>query len=198
MRWSLPLIAVMSLLGSAGCASPLRASSHPYLAAGDGMKLLALGSDEAQARVVALFAQRGYALVGRRTLRDGTVQLQIKGRRSSVRSVAVYGQLVVASDSVVGSVFYVRLRTAGASTVVRMHGKPTLDGYEICADTDTLEDVEGCREFEVNSLWHGHAQMTGREEAEVVRGVTLELTPTKKGAPAPSEPVPPPSSVTTL
>ncbi len=77
-----------------------------------------------------------------------------------------------------GSVFYAVIHAASAAaTDVLIVGKPTLDGQELCSDDDWRLKRFGywCVD---SKLGHGAALLRllqGKEEADTVRGVLLEL-----------------------
>ena len=56
---------------------------------------------------------------------------------------------------------------------MRFVGKPTLDNKEVCSDQDTGLDV--CDGATSEELWAGREQATGKEEAEVIRGILVEM-----------------------
>jgi hypothetical protein len=83
----------------------------------------------------------------------------------------------------VGSAFYVLLTPQGDTTKVELFGKPTLDGSEVCSEGAPVWAPVCQEEVFAGSMWTGRDQMTGREEAETIRGMLLEMDLSASGGP---------------
>jgi hypothetical protein len=163
---------VILLLLAGGCGA-IRASSRDHLPPAASRVVLPGPADGVVPRVIAAFARRGFAVVDRRVDRAVTV-LKFKGARATVTVVTTgaYG-MVSGSSSSLGSVFYARLLPSPAGTEIDLIGKPTVDGKEVCSDADA--GLDRCSEVVTGLLWPGRRQATGKEEAEQIRGVLVEL-----------------------
>src|SRR6185295_3866807 len=113
----------------------------------------------------------------------------------TVTVVTGSGGYVSGSSNAVGSVFYAHLAPADGQTRIHLLGKPTGDGNETCSDLDADPFLvpDKCSEMVTGVLWPGRVQMTGREEAEVIQGIDieLELAGTAKRPPGKYEAEPP-------
>ncbi|MGZ6142456.1 MAG: hypothetical protein ACXWLM_03905 [Myxococcales bacterium] len=165
---------------SAACVAPIRASSRDVLTDQQATLSLELPREQAVARLGEAMRSRRFEIIDKRAAADGLV-LKYKGQRTSVTVVAGYAQKgsgqVQGSSNDIGSVFYAFVSSpAPGRTVIRMVGKPTGNGREVCSDHD--QDLDACPEdVKAGVNFVGRQQMTGREEAETIRGVFAELSP---------------------
>lgn len=186
-------VAMIFSICAIGClpsvrVSPVRASSRDILA--DEQATLTIGEprDALVARLTEVMSRRGYQIIEKRVTEDRIV-LKYRGERTVVQTVSGGGAggttLIRGSSSNIGSMFYAFVADKDASTtVLRMVGKPTGNGREVCSDRD--QDLDPCREdLKAGVDFIGRQQMTGREEAEAIRGVFAELAappPTTRAA----------------
>jgi hypothetical protein len=170
-------VALMGLLflGS-GCMESVRASSRSELTEKQSKVVLVGTADDAARRLAELFSKRGFPLTDRQVRKGGVTLYVFKGQRSSLTTVTSFGRSVSGSTNTVGSAFFVQLRPqADGTTQVDLFGKPTLDGDVVCGDEDPAW-VPRCEEdVYARGMWTGLEQMTGREEAEAIRGVLVEM-----------------------
>ncbi|MFY2560881.1 hypothetical protein ACN469_24970 [Corallococcus terminator] len=167
-------LAGMVILGS-GCISSIRTSSRSFLDAKESEALLQGGTDDAARRITELMSKRGFPVTERQVRKDGSLVYVFKGQRTALTTVSG-SDLIHGSTNTVGSMFFVLL-TPREDGVTRMDliGKPTLDGRAVCSDAPPAW-VPSCDEsVVVGSLWHGRDRMTGKDEAEAIRGMLLEL-----------------------
>ncbi len=102
----------------------------------------------------------------------------------------------------VGSAYFVRLRDTSNGVEVMLVGKPTLNGVDLCSDSDRLfvEFSYRCLDSSLtddSAVW---PHVTGREEVEVVRGVLASLAqpPAPPATPTTTTPTQGGSSVVTF
>ncbi|MFH0899592.1 MAG: hypothetical protein V2A73_03060 [Pseudomonadota bacterium] len=183
--------------------TPLESSSRTYLSVEMSRACLHGSVEEVARTIIDLFTKRGYPLVDRRNRTDGFL-LKFKGIRQVVTTaVAVpvltptygypfpvgtgigigtvgmpirMGTHVRSTSDAIGSVYYASLVQAadGATVAIALYGKPTLNSLEVCSSFDREMTVY-CDGVMTGEMWHGRAQMLGREEAEVIRGILAEL-----------------------
>jgi len=167
-------LAGMVILGS-GCISSIRTSSRSFLDEKESEALLQGGTDDAARRISELMSKRGFPVTEKQMRKDGSLVYVFKGQRTALTTVSG-SDIVSGSTNTVGSVFFVLL-TPREDGVTRMDvvGKPSMDGRAVCSDAPPAW-VPSCDQNVVTgSLWHGRGQMTGKEEAEAIRGMLLEL-----------------------
>lgn len=160
-------LAVLLSLPVLACSS-IRASSRDHLNERGSTVVLETELNEAIQRVGDSFGRRGFAIVDMKEQLGATV-CKYKGTRSSITTVAGHAGIT----NVLGSVFYAFFRAESGRTVVTMLGKPTRDGKEVCSDHDG--GLDPCEDIIAAIDWNGRMQMSGREEAEAIRGVMLEF-----------------------
>ncbi|ATB31957.1 hypothetical protein [Melittangium boletus] len=165
------------MLLTQGCAE-IRASSHTRLSEKQSQVALRGTPEDAARRLSELFSRRGYSVTERKSLKGGSSLYVFKGRRSEVTTVMGDRNFVHGTTNTVGSVFYAQLIPQEDVVWVNLFGKPTYDGYEVCSDEDPSW-IPPCEETVTSAMWSGWDQVTGREEAEVIRGmlIDMELTP---------------------
>jgi hypothetical protein len=170
-------MALMGLLflGS-GCMEIVRASSRSELTEKQSKVVLAGTADDAARRLTDLFSKRGFVLTDRQVRKGGVPLYVFKGQRAALTTVTTIGRSVSGSTNTVGSAFFVQVTPeADGTTQVALFGKPTLDGHVVCDDQDPAW-VPRCEEdVYARGMWTGLDQMTGREEAEAIRGMLVEL-----------------------
>jgi hypothetical protein len=180
------LAATLLTLLCAGCAE-IRASSRAQLASEQSRLQFSAADDGAIKPLIEAFARRGFPIVDRQQAKDGTY-LTFKGARTSVTVVTgtQYGTTGQSTD--VGSVFYARVTPGEGGAQVELFGKPTVSGLPVCSDHDSSWK-QRCEPVVTGALWPGRSRTTGREEAEIIRGIILELSMSNLAAvPASSEP----------
>ncbi|NTX14696.1 hypothetical protein HUA76_28290 [Myxococcus sp. CA056] len=167
-------LAGMVMLGS-GCISSIRTSSHSFLDAKKSEALLQGGPDDAARRITELMSKRGFPVTEKQVRKDGSLVYVFKGLRTALTTVSG-GDIVYGSTNTVGSMFFVLL-TPREDGVTRMDlfGNPTLDGRAVCSDAPPTWVPRCDKNVITGSLWHGRDQMTGKDEAEAIRGMLLEL-----------------------
>ncbi len=157
-----------------GCMAEIRTSSRAELSLADSQLTLPVSQQESERVISESFAKRGFPIVDRRVLRDSASLLTFKGSRASITTVSGNAYYVGSSTEQIGSVFYARFHPQGEQTQVSFLGKPTVSGKTVCSDQD-LEFGVKCDSVSTGYVWTGRQQATGREEAEAIRGLTLEL-----------------------
>ncbi|HYV49801.1 MAG TPA: hypothetical protein VFA20_33325 [Myxococcaceae bacterium] len=162
---------VMLGLCLTGCTT-LRISSRDHLTESGSSLMTSLSPDEASRGLVEQFGKRGYPLLDRRQVSGAETVLKFKGSRATITHVSRGS----GGTAVVGSVFYARIATGSGQSRIALLGKPTLNGDEVCSDWDADRSltVDPC-ESRIFSVDPSRNEMTGREEAEVIQGVTVEL-----------------------
>ncbi|WP_155893524.1 hypothetical protein [Cystobacter fuscus] len=173
------------LLGS-GCMEQVRASSRSKLTEKQSKVVLAGTADDAARRLTELFSRRKFLLADRQVRKDGASLYLFKGQRSELTSVSGYGYGYGLSGDTytVGSAFFARLtpQTDG-TTQVELFGKPTLDGHVVCGEQDPAWVPRCEQEVLAGGTWNGLELMTGREEAETIRGLLVEMELENSGGP---------------
>ncbi len=186
-----PRLAALLAIAAASCASavapltPVRASSVPLLGAQASSLRVARPVGAVLAQLESLFDKRGDHLIAAYPARDGSGDklYAFKGRREAV----VLGTVDTVNEGYAygetrtyqfGSVFYAVLHAADAqATDVLIVGKPSLNGQELCSDDDwRLKRFEyWCVDSKLGQAGSLRASLQGKDEADTVRGVLLEL-----------------------
>jgi hypothetical protein len=183
MRFHKVALLGLLLLGS-GCMEQVRASSRSNLTEKQSKVVLAGTADDAARRLTELFSRRRFLLTDRQVREGGASLYLFKGQRSELTSVSGYRYGVTSDTYTVGSAFYARLtpRTDG-TTQVELFGKPTLDGHVVCGDQEPAWVPRCEQEVLAGGTWNGLDLMTGREEAETIRGMLVEMELEHSGGP---------------
>jgi hypothetical protein len=183
------------LLLAAGCTFPLRATTRDRLEPSETAMILQTTAEGAAPRVADAFAARGFPLVDRRVAADGTLLLKLKGRRSVASFVSgggtQHGSWVRGKSGEIGSVFYASLAPVPEGVRLELYGKPTYQGDESCRPEDPppfrCRELGSPEEVHVPTSGPFGSLVTGREEAETVRGILVELAMSGLGvAPEPA------------
>lgn len=118
------------------------------------MKVASAPNDAAEL-VIEKLGERGFTVVSTTPI-DGGVRVKLAGNRD------------FSGLHTLGSVFYAWVTQVPGGSRVRLVGKPTVDHGEGCPayDSDT------CSALRTDVTWG----ISGREEAQVIRGVFAELT----------------------
>ncbi|NMO19172.1 hypothetical protein HPC49_25330 [Pyxidicoccus fallax] len=161
----------------------VRSSSRAHLPEQQSQALLRGTPDDAARRFSELFSKRGFE-VTERLKRKGDATLYVfKGRRMAVTTVKNTGFGMAGSVKTVGSAFYVLLTPDADTTRVDLFGKPTIDGRAVCSDEPPAW-VPLCQgDVSTEAMWGGGEQVTGREEAETISGLLLEMSLSGSGGP---------------
>ncbi|AKJ05938.1 Hypothetical protein AA314_07564 [Archangium gephyra] len=169
----------MALMGlmvlSTGCIEAVRSSSRTQLSEKRSHLVLTGTADDAARRFSELFSKRGFQVTDRQKRKAGATLYVFKGQRAALTTVKGNRTIVSGTTDTVGSTFYVLLTPEGDATKAQLFGKPTLNGSEVCSDGSPAWVPECVEEVYTESTWDGREQMTGREEAETIRGLLLEL-----------------------
>jgi hypothetical protein len=169
-------LALMGLMVlSTGCIEAVRLSSRTQLSEKRSHLVLTGTADDAARRFSELFSKRGFHVTDRQMRKAGATLYVFKGQRAALTTVTGTRTLVTGSTDTVGSTFYVLLTPEGDTTKAQLFGKPTVNGSEVCSDESPAWVPECVEEVYAGSNWAGREQMTGREEAETIRGLLLEL-----------------------
>ncbi|HEX7603180.1 MAG TPA: hypothetical protein VF316_16295 [Polyangiaceae bacterium] len=155
----------------------VRTSSVQILAP-DQSDLVLLPASQLVAALHAEFAARGSPLADQRQAPNGDTVYVYKGRRTAITSVSATRTIITSQTYQIGSWFAVRVATTPGGVRLSAIGKPTVNGVEVCSDADsTLSDVQyRCQDTHVREDATSDRQLiTGREEAEVVRGIFVVL-----------------------
>jgi hypothetical protein len=145
-----------------------------------GLMTVPLPVAEAEPQLIAQFDKRGFHLVERTP-----TGLTFKGIRTNATSVyerPLAGR--VTQSETIGSIFYARLTPDADGSSLLLYGKPTVAGQPVCSAPDAEFGV-ACTPLERRGpTWAGESSITGREEDETIKGVSLELgaTPTHPAA----------------
>jgi hypothetical protein len=171
------LLLVAPLL--AGCVAqvPLRGSSYEHLKDIESRVVLPAPEPQVVEALSSLLAERGFSRTDKREVHGSLTYYVFKGRRRTMNSVRGGGGLVVFEGHELGSWFLARVSGGRPTTEVLLIGKPTVDGQEICADSDQLlaEASYWCVDTKARTDNPAAARMHGQEEAETVRGVMSTL-----------------------
>ena len=187
-------IASLALLLATGCLVPVNKSSRDHLPEADARLDLSEPPDAVAARLSELFARRGAHLVDRGASGDSFL-LRFKGIRQAITSVG--GAVnqgsgwVSGATEALGSVYYVTLKPSGGGTRAWFFGRPTVQGREPCAPPGATYPCDGA----LHATPSAGLLLSGREEAEAIRGVILELTGLKGPAAGSSAAAIPPPEV---
>ncbi|WNG59770.1 hypothetical protein F0U59_37425 [Archangium gephyra] len=169
-------LALMGLMVlSTGCFEVVRTSSQTQLPEKQSHFVLMGTTDDAARRLSELFSKRGFQVTDRQKRKNSATLYVFKGQRAALTTVTGTNRIVSGTTNTVGSTFYVLLTPEGDTTKAQLFGKPTLNGSEVCSDENPAW-VPACVEDVYTRFdWDGREQMTGREEAETIRGMLLEL-----------------------
>ena len=157
----------------AGCVTanpPLRMSTAQLMQPGQSELTVATPQAQTVEKLKKLMAERGLGVKTVVATKDGKATYYVfSGPRKVIGT-----ETTVAS---VGSWVAARVETHPDGTFVRLLGKPTVAGVELCSDADAqLADADyWCQDTRVNPDSPYAANLTGREEVELVRSVVLEL-----------------------
>ena len=144
-----------------GCVPPVVATTPSPPAEAEAVLTIAAPLDVAQQRLVEKLSERGFALVERRATQN-SAWLRFSGNRDY-------------TVTTIGSVFAASLRPLTASsTQIELRGKPTIDHYEECPSFGDEPCDPATPRVRYAGATHDFA-LTGREEADVIRGVFAEL-----------------------
>jgi hypothetical protein len=159
---NLRLICIVGLValttGCRGGRTALRTSSRQSISEADSRIVLVAPEQDVVRRLREMFGMRGLQLVDRQPYETGNIYV-FKGRRQSSR---------------IGSIYYVLVKSQGDNTRLELFGKPTLDDKAGCSNQDPPW-VTDCERVVVKRKASSKKQMTGREEAEAIRSLLLEL-----------------------
>ncbi len=140
----------------AGCIPSTRVevTSERFILPAESELAVASPPNEAAQLVIEKLGARGFTLVA--TSRSGTgVRLKLAGNRD------------FSGIHTLGSVYYAWIDAVAGGAKVRLVGKPTVDHVEGCP----AYDGDTCAALTTDITWG----ISGREEAQVIRGVIAEL-----------------------
>lgn len=184
--------ASLAALLATGCFVPVNRTSRDHLAESDARVDLAEPPDVVAARVSELFSRRGAYLVDRGASAEA-VLLRYKGSRQAITTGAGSGtqgtSWVSGSTEALGSAYYVTLQPIGSGTRAWFFGRPSVQGHEPCVPQGAPFPCDG----QLQSSPAAGVLLSGREEAEAIRGVILELTGLKGPATVAAAAAPPPT-----
>jgi hypothetical protein len=186
MLRTLLLLAVTAPLyfASVGCAPakvPVRASNLNRMSAADAHAHVDRPVADVAHAVQAAFSARGYPVVDQRKASPSEQYLVFSGGEKD--NFVLAGSSVRGTGHVdgatyrIGSWFAVRLTAVGNATDLFILGKPTIASVAVCSDADAeLSDVQySCRDTMVSNLGQLAPYFTGHAEADVARGVLVEV-----------------------
>ncbi len=176
------LLGLTVSLGS-GCIAAVRTSSQAYVGEKQSQVVLNGTPDDAARRFTELFSKRGFQVTERLKRKDGSTVYVFKGQRAALTTVTGGRHYVSGSTNTVGSAFYVRLTPQEGTTQAAVFGKPTIDGRAVCSDGAPAWAPLCVEDVYTGMMWTGRDQVTGREEAEAIRGLLLELELTDSSGP---------------
>lgn len=163
------LVVALAAITASSCFQQIRASSRNLVHVSNA-------PDETEKKVTELFDKRGFHLVERR----GDL-LVFKGVRTSATTTQSLGDTPLwpvsttwSESEAIGSIFYAKLMPSDEGTKVLLYGKPTVSGSEACSPQDQELGIV-CQELERPYNWAGPRSVTGKDEAEVIQGIALEL-----------------------
>jgi len=133
---------------------------------------------ESSAILRGLMTTRGLAMRNVAPTKDNRAQYFIfVGQRRETPQKQSIDQKTGKPIVTVGSWIAARLEAKGKSTHIRFLGKPNVGGQELCSDADSqLEDAEyWCQNTYIKETSPHFSQMSGREEAQLIRGIVAEL-----------------------
>jgi hypothetical protein len=172
-----------------GCYT-VHGSSRDHLGEVESQLFLPRPPDAVAGEVVAAFGRRGFHLVDRKATADA-VTFRFKGSRATLSTVSGFGSggslWVGGQSDVVGSAFYASLRGHDGGTQVWFFGRPTVQGREACQPPQVDFPCDGAVSLPLASPAIRVA--SGREEAETLRGMALELGGLGASQPAAGAPV---------
>jgi hypothetical protein len=190
---------VSSTLFFSACTTPTRVSTAELLSANESEVTLNKTYFETSAILKSLMSKRGLAMKNIAPTKDSLAQYFIfSGQRKTAASTAnrpslsqktgqetgqKTGQKISQKTKkpviTVGSWIAARLEGKGKSTHVRFLGKPNIGDQELCSDADSqLEDAEyWCQNTYIKKDSPHLSQMSGREEAQLIRSLVSELKP---------------------
>ena len=170
-----PLSIVLIVSGLIGCVS-IEASSRDVLSEQESKMRMQIPRKDLQRKLVSLFKERGMAIVDKKKVSEQETILVFKGLRTTVVTTmsgdgSNPGNV---SSSNIGSIFYVRIiENKGSNSEIQFLGKPTGHGKVLCSTNDWSEYQ--CDGYTQNPMWDGLKYMTGKEEAELIRSIVLQL-----------------------
>lgn len=174
MKIQFSLFVVAAALSFTGCFTEIRSNSYAELPAQESTVVIPLEQRDSEKVLTDLFSKRGFQLVDERPAANGATVCIFKGTRDAVTVVSGGRYGVSGSSNSLGSVFYTFLFPNGAKTQVQFFGKPTVDGKIPCSDADATLALP-CDGIVTGAMWPGLDRAEGREEAEAIRGIELEL-----------------------
>jgi hypothetical protein len=156
----------------------VRTSSVQILAHDQSELVLPVPASQLVPALHAEFAARGSPLADQHQAPNGDTVYVYKGRRTAITTVSATRTIITSQTYQIGSWFAVRVATTPGGVRLSAIGKPTVNGVEVCSDADsTLSDIQyWCQDTRVRADATSDRQLlTGREEAEVVRGIFVVL-----------------------
>jgi len=137
---------------------------------------------EVTAIVQQSFQARGFPVVDQRQVTPTVRYYVFQGPRQHVTStkgyVVHYGGSITSENYVIGSWFLVRISGSDSSTNLFIMGKPTVNNTGVCSDADERLKKESDYYCTDTKLLEGAPEwplVTGKEEADTVKGVIIEL-----------------------
>lgn len=172
------ILGALACLCAAGCVRELRASSRADAAGGNFTLLFPGSPDDA----LGWLAEQLQAKGDRFLTLYGRPDRQIAVFRGTRERVSLPGQgywgpkgTLTGKDLRVGSIFYAYASPASDQwTYVALLGKPTLNDHALCSSEDLTWRLP-CSPVSVPKGWTDTLAATGKEEAEVIRGLLAEL-----------------------
>jgi hypothetical protein len=137
--------------------------------------------EDVTAIVQQSFKARGFPVVDQRQITPSVRYYVFQGARQQVTStkgyVGRYGGTITSENYVIGSWFVVRIEGSGTSTNVFIMGKPTVNNTAVCskADARLKESDYFCSDTKIQEGAPEWSLVTGKEEADTVKGVIIEL-----------------------
>jgi hypothetical protein len=180
------LVAVSLLCASSCAVVRVNASSRTVLSASGSTLVSSLTPREMGKALVDQFAKRGFTLLDRRGASDDDITLKFTGTRTITDQNTNRRR-----STVIGSVFYARIVTSGGQSQAYLVGKPMRDGRELCGaeEANSAVVMDACQPFDTFAGLESSLHVTGREEAETIQGIAveLELVGTAQRPPGPHE-----------
>ena len=134
------------------------------------------------AKVLELFQARGFPVIDKRTVTPTVTYYVFQGARKEVTStkgyIGRYGGEIHSENYTIGSWFVARVEdVGGTSTKVFIYGKPTVNNTAVCSDADVRlkESDYQCSDTRIQEGAPEWSMVTGKEEANTVKGVFVEL-----------------------
>ncbi|QRN95558.1 hypothetical protein JRI60_41950 [Archangium violaceum] len=183
MRMSRLIVLLLPLVFGSACFPTryISGNSWRYLTYEQSHFTSAQAPDELALRVIELLTRRGFPLVNRRETAPGKLVYQFKGFRETVAQLSTSSKRnssEVDSTSI-GSVFYAEIEPLGTGSSLVLSGWSSRDGLETCTKADPTP--LGC-DFALGVAWADSRPLNGREEAELIRGMLIELGMTEKSS----------------